>query len=69
MYFGRLKGLRRVEMRPRAERLLADLGLWERRHETVGSYSREEVFLRLIHGSAGDGRSAGPAAIRTERVA
>jgi ABC-2 type transport system ATP-binding protein len=40
MYFGRLKGLRGVEIKPRAERLLADLGLWERRTETVGSYSR-----------------------------
>jgi ABC-2 type transport system ATP-binding protein len=40
MYFGRLKGLRGHEIRPRAERLLADLGLWERRDETVGSYSR-----------------------------
>lgn len=40
MYFGRLKGLRAREIKPRAERLLTDLGLWERRHETVGSYSR-----------------------------
>jgi ABC-2 type transport system ATP-binding protein len=40
LYFGRLKGLRGHEIKPRAERLLADLGLWERRHETVGSYSR-----------------------------
>jgi ABC-2 type transport system ATP-binding protein len=40
MYFGRLKGLRGDEIRPRAQRLLADLGLWERRNETVGSYSR-----------------------------
>ena len=40
MYFGRLKGLRAAEIRPRAERLLTDLGLWERRNETVGSYSR-----------------------------
>jgi ABC-2 type transport system ATP-binding protein len=40
MYFGRLKGLRGAEIRPRAERLLTDLGLWERRGETVGSYSR-----------------------------
>jgi ABC-2 type transport system ATP-binding protein len=40
MYFGRLKGLRGREIKPRAERLLADLGLWERRHESVGSYSR-----------------------------
>ncbi len=40
MYFGRLKGLRGHEIKPRAQRLLADLGLWERRNETVGSYSR-----------------------------
>ena len=40
MYFGRLKGLRGQDIRPRAERLLTDLGLWERRNETVGSYSR-----------------------------
>jgi ABC-2 type transport system ATP-binding protein len=40
MYFGRLKGLRGAEIRPRAERLLAGLGLWDRRDETVGSYSR-----------------------------
>lgn len=40
LYFGRLKGLRAREIKPRAERLLTDLGLWERRHEPVGSYSR-----------------------------
>jgi len=40
LYFGRLKGLRGAEVRSRAERLLTGLGLWERRHETVGSYSR-----------------------------
>jgi ABC-2 type transport system ATP-binding protein len=40
MYFGRLKGLRGAELRPRARRLLADLGLWDRRDETVGSFSR-----------------------------
>src|SRR6266568_3728630 len=40
MYFGRLKGLRGQEIRPRAERLLTGLGLWERRNESVGSYSR-----------------------------
>jgi ABC-2 type transport system ATP-binding protein len=40
MYFGRLKGLRTAEVRPRAERLLADLGLWDRRDENVGSFSR-----------------------------
>ena len=40
MYFGRLKGLHTHEIKPRAERLLTELGLWERRNETVGSYSR-----------------------------
>jgi ABC-2 type transport system ATP-binding protein len=40
MYFGRLKGLRGDELKPRAGRLLTDLGLWDRRDETVGSYSR-----------------------------
>lgn len=40
MYFGQLKGLRAAEVKPRAERLLTELGLWERRHETVGSFSR-----------------------------
>jgi ABC-2 type transport system ATP-binding protein len=40
MYFGRLKGLRGRQIKPRAEELLADLGLWDRRHEAVGSYSR-----------------------------
>jgi ABC-2 type transport system ATP-binding protein len=40
LYFGRLKGLRATEIKPRAERLLYELGLWERRGELVGSYSR-----------------------------
>jgi ABC-2 type transport system ATP-binding protein len=40
MYFGRLKGLSGMEIRPRAERLLTDLGLRDRRNETVGSFSR-----------------------------
>src|SRR5215510_13761893 len=40
LYFGRLKGLSGTQIRPRAQRLLTELGLWERRHETVGSYSR-----------------------------
>src|SRR5260370_26510723 len=35
MYFGRLKGPPRQQVKPRAQRLLADLGLWERRNETV----------------------------------
>jgi ABC-2 type transport system ATP-binding protein len=40
MYFGRLKGLRTTEIKPRARGLLTDLGLWDRQDETVGSYSR-----------------------------
>jgi ABC-2 type transport system ATP-binding protein len=40
LYFGRLKGLRTAQIKPRAQRLLTELGLWERRNETVGSYSR-----------------------------
>jgi len=40
IYFGRLKGLRLAEIRPRAERLLRDLGLWDRRNEQVGGFSR-----------------------------
>jgi ABC-2 type transport system ATP-binding protein len=40
LYFGRLKGLRGAEIKPRAERLLQDLGLWERRNEQVGGFSR-----------------------------
>lgn len=40
LYFGRLKGLRADEIKPRAERLLTDLGLWDRRNEQVGGFSR-----------------------------
>jgi ABC-2 type transport system ATP-binding protein len=40
LYFGRLKGLRGSEIKPRAEWLLTELGLWERRHESVGDFSR-----------------------------
>jgi ABC-2 type transport system ATP-binding protein len=40
LYFGRLKGLRGAEIKPRAERLLRDLGLWDRRSEQVGGFSR-----------------------------
>jgi ABC-2 type transport system ATP-binding protein len=40
MYFGRLKGLPGHEIKPRAGRLLAELGLWEHRNQAVGSYSR-----------------------------
>ncbi|MGH2587321.1 MAG: ATP-binding cassette domain-containing protein [Dehalococcoidia bacterium] len=40
LYFGRLKCLRGDEIKPRAERLLVELGLWERRSELVGNFSR-----------------------------
>jgi ABC-2 type transport system ATP-binding protein len=40
LYFGRLKGLHAAEIKPRAEQLLTDLGLWERRDEQVGGFSR-----------------------------
>ncbi|GAB2842797.1 daunorubicin resistance protein DrrA family ABC transporter ATP-binding protein [Actinoallomurus bryophytorum] len=40
LYFGRLKGMRTAEARWAAERLLRGLGLWERRDEKVGGYSR-----------------------------
>ncbi len=40
LYFGRLKGLSTDSIRPRAEYLLQSLGLWERRHEQVGGFSR-----------------------------
>jgi ABC-2 type transport system ATP-binding protein len=40
LYFGRLKGLPTAAVRPRAEYLLRELGLWERRDEPVGGYSR-----------------------------
>src|SRR6266511_3275908 len=40
LYFGRLKGLRGGELKPRAERLLGELGLWDRRGEPVGTFSR-----------------------------
>lgn len=40
IYFGRLKGLQATEIRPRAERLLRELGLWDVRHAQVGGFSR-----------------------------
>jgi ABC-2 type transport system ATP-binding protein len=40
LYFGRLKGLRRQEITPRAEFLLRSLDLWERRHQVVSGFSR-----------------------------
>lgn len=40
LYFGRLKGLSRRVIVPRAESLLRSLDLWERRHQAVGGFSR-----------------------------
>jgi len=40
MYFGRLKGLRKRRTAERARILLTDLGLWERRDDKVGGFSR-----------------------------
>ena len=40
LYFGRLKGLRGQQIKPRAEWLLRELGLWEVRQAQVGSFSR-----------------------------
>jgi ABC-2 type transport system ATP-binding protein len=40
LYFGRLKGLPRKLIVPRAEYLLRSLDLWERRHQAVGGFSR-----------------------------
>jgi ABC-2 type transport system ATP-binding protein len=40
VYFGRLRGLRTREFAERAEWLLRQLGLWDRRHEPVGGFSR-----------------------------
>jgi ABC-2 type transport system ATP-binding protein len=40
LYFGRLKGLPRKLIVPRAESLLRSLDLWKQRHQAVGGYSR-----------------------------
>ena len=40
LYFGRLKGLSRRQIAPRAEELLRSLDLWERRHRLVSGFSR-----------------------------
>ncbi|MQA24251.1 MAG: ATP-binding cassette domain-containing protein [Micromonosporaceae bacterium] len=40
LYFGRLKGLRGSKIKPRAERVLRDLGLWDRKDQSVGGFSR-----------------------------
>ncbi len=40
MYFGRLKGKTTGQLRERGERLLRELDIWERRKETVRTFSR-----------------------------
>jgi len=40
IYFGRLRGLRTKQIAPRAEWLLGELGLWPRRNQAVGGFSR-----------------------------
>jgi ABC-2 type transport system ATP-binding protein len=40
MYFGRLKGMRKAQIKDRARDLLTELGLWERRDDKVGGFSR-----------------------------
>jgi ABC-2 type transport system ATP-binding protein len=40
LYFGRLRGMPKSAVRARAEELLTGLGLWERRDDKVGDYSR-----------------------------
>lgn len=40
IYFGRLKGTPGHELKPRAERLLRELELWDRRNDMVNSFSR-----------------------------
>jgi ABC-2 type transport system ATP-binding protein len=40
LYFGRLKGLSRRHIVPRAESLLLSLDLWEQRHQAVAGFSR-----------------------------
>ena len=40
MYFGRLKGIRGKYLKPRGERLLKELDLWDRRNDDVREFSR-----------------------------
>lgn len=40
MYFGRLKGCRGKSLKQRAQQLLTELDLWERRNDPVGTFSR-----------------------------
>jgi ABC-2 type transport system ATP-binding protein len=40
LYFGRLKGWNDRNVKVRAEQLLRDLSLWERRHDAVRTFSR-----------------------------
>ncbi len=40
LYFGRLKGQHGRQLRDRAERLIRELDLWERRHDKIRAFSR-----------------------------
>ena len=40
MYFGQLKGISNRDLRQRAETLLRDFDLWDRRHDPSGEFSR-----------------------------
>ena len=40
LYFGRLKGVHGKALRERAERLIHELDLWERRHDKIRTFSR-----------------------------
>jgi len=40
MYFGRLKGCKGKELKNRAEQLLHELDLWERRNDSIRTFSR-----------------------------
>lgn len=40
IYFGRLKGVKSADLKTRAAHLLSEMGLWERRFDEVGKFSR-----------------------------
>ncbi|MCL4876523.1 MAG: ABC transporter ATP-binding protein [Anaerolineae bacterium] len=40
IYFGRLKGVNSADLKTRAAHLLSEMGLWERRFDEVGKFSR-----------------------------
>lgn len=54
LYFGRLKGIYGRDLKARATLLLEEMGLWERRHDKVGQFSRGmqqkvAIAAALIH--------------------